>query len=119
MSDVEQKLQENLEYTAAKQLFTELSSVKSQIYQRGVPMNSLMIIGVRRTVGGLLKRYQSQGLLVGEKVEVKLNNYSKHANFVFNFSKGLVAYRDRFVQENVERMKELSKQMELKDVESK
>ena len=115
MSDVEQKLEENLEYTAAKQLFTELSSVKSQVYMRGVPMNSLLIIGVRRTVAGLVKRYHDQGLLKGENVEVKLNNYSKQANLVFNFSKGLITHRERFVGENIEKMKELNKQMELKD----
>lgn len=63
---------EELELMAAKQLLIELHMIKRRIQTSGTILNGVLVVQVKFLLNGLIKKYNNSGLLLGEKVELKL-----------------------------------------------
>lgn len=101
---------DDLELQAAKQLLVELKMIKKRIYDSGTLINGILVIQIKGVLKGLIYKYNSYGLLMGENITLSLSSYSKHANMDFVYSPKLQQLMQLVVSDNLERTRNQIKQ---------
>lgn len=91
VSEVEPTIEE-VEQAAAKQLLIELTKIKNQVYSSKTLINSMLIVQLKMLTRGLISKYNSYGLFLGETITLELSSRSAKANFRFVYSPKLAAY---------------------------
>ncbi len=97
---------EELELMAAKQLLVELHMIKRRIQTSGTVLNGMLIVQVKFLLNGLIKKYNDVGLLIGEKVELKLARAGKSRSteeMFYQYSPKLQALVNEVVEEETKR----------------
>lgn len=75
----------DLEFSAAKQLLTELMMIKQSVYNRG-DLTPMQLIQLKQVIRGLVGKYHNAGLLLDQDVTVKLSDYSKYPTISFKYT---------------------------------